>query len=443
MLLWLNGAAALCIFLQLGTTTGIFSVSAEHITAPEHPDLETKLLLQTSSYHLHGVPVEARGIFQRIRNKFKGFVDGTKKLLVGLILKFMFKKKLPESCHEDLGCFFYNESMSLEIGGPESPEKLDTTFYFFKNGSKDLEALLRDNETQVMPEKTFTLSNWTSDKLNDCLDLSKPLMVVTHGLTGNKRTQWMLPLVRALLQNVACTVLVVDWAKGANGSYPDAGINTPMAGALISRFLQKVLNATSGQLGPKNITLIGFSMGAQVMGFAGRHYTKTTGRQFWRISGLDPAGWLYEDTNSTLSKKDAEYVDVIHTNGGSIRDFRIGLYQSVGHVDFYPNGGSVQTGCKSAPKFPYKDYLEVITCSHYKATYMFIESLNNKNCTFVSYGCENWNDFAKGNCTKRVETNQTGALGFYSYLYAGRNNQYLYTNAEPPFCRGTNTTRPN
>lgn len=389
-----------------------------------------------------GPRIEERRFFHKIRDKWHKFVDRAKELLVHLLLKFMHNKKIKNPCYE-VGCFTYENNMSLKIGGPESPEELNTTFYFFKNGSQDLKALLGENETTVIPERTYTLGNWTLDKTNDTLNTDMPLMVVTHGLTGNKRTPWMLPLVKALLENVNCTVLVVDWEKGAAGSYPDAGINTPMAGALISFFLQNIVNQTNHTIGPDNITLIGFSMGAQVMGFAGRHYHNYTQKKLKRIAGLDPAGWLYENTRATLNRNDAQYVDVIHTNAGSIKNFRIGLNQSVGHVDFYPNGGTVQTGCKDAPKIIPTNYLEVITCSHYKATDLFIESLVNKTCKFTSYGCESWEEFTSGNCTKRVRQNETGLLGFYSYTAPGQGNQYLYTNANSPYCRGNNTDPPN
>lgn len=436
----------LCFALKLGLPGIIVLASTENPSGFKQPYSAKMNLLPRPDYTFTHSLVEERGIFRRgifsrIKDKFHQLVDKGKKLLVKVLVYFMHKKKLPERCFENLGCFFYNQSMSLSIGGPQDPKELETTFYFFKNTSFFIDELLDENKTTVIPNITYTLENWTSDHLTECLDTDKPLMVVTHGLTGSKRTPWMKPLVKALLDNVNCTVLVVDWKKGADGSYPDAGINTPMAGALIAAFLHKILNATEA-LSADNITLIGFSMGAQVMGFAGRRFKTLTGKQVARISGLDPAGWLYENTNSTLNKQDAKYVDVIHTNAGSIRNFRIGLNESVGHVDFYPNGGTVQTGCKNASKFPYKDYLEVITCSHYKATYYFIESLQNKTCSFISYGCNSWEDFAHGNCTERVSQDKTGRMGFYSNLYAGKNNQYLYTNKESPYCRGNNTTPP-
>ena len=58
--------------------------------------------------------------------------------------------------------------------------------------------------------------------------------------------------------------------------------------------------------------------------------------------GLDPAGLYFTATKNEahLDKTDAKYVDIIHTNAGFV-----GTADVVGHTDFFPNGGSVQTGC--------------------------------------------------------------------------------------------------
>lgn len=61
------------------------------------------------------------------------------------------------------------------------------------------------------------------------------------------------------------------------------------------------------------------------------------------FSALDPAfpGFMTPDTNIRLSSSDAKFVDVIHTDGGFF-----GFPYSIGHADFFPNGGiAVQPGC--------------------------------------------------------------------------------------------------
>ena len=67
------------------------------------------------------------------------------------------------------------------------------------------------------------------------------------------------------------------------------------------------------------------------------------------ILGLDPAGYLFEEANEKyhLDKSDANFVDVIHTNGESLAFGGLGIWKAIGHVDFYPNGGKSQRGCQN------------------------------------------------------------------------------------------------
>lgn len=68
-----------------------------------------------------------------------------------------------------------------------------------------------------------------------------------------------------------------------------------------------------------------------------------------RITGLDAAGPGFQNFKGVvpqLSPDDALFVDCIHTAGGTY-----GYADSLGHVDFFVNGGDApQPGCKSIKK---------------------------------------------------------------------------------------------
>ena len=65
-----------------------------------------------------------------------------------------------------------------------------------------------------------------------------------------------------------------------------------------------------------------------------------------QFSGLDPANLGFRALNlDRMLPTDAVFVDVIHTNSGNILDGAMSLPEPLGHVDFYPNGGSYQDGC--------------------------------------------------------------------------------------------------
>ena len=62
---------------------------------------------------------------------------------------------------------------------------------------------------------------------------------------------------------------------------------------------------------------------------------------------MDPADavWSWIETNTRLDITDAEFVDIMHTNGGNYSEGEIAFDQPMGHVDFYVNGGEKQPGC--------------------------------------------------------------------------------------------------
>ena len=75
------------------------------------------------------------------------------------------------------------------------------------------------------------------------------------------------------------------------------------------------------------------------------------------MSGLDPAEgrWTFNDTDTRLDITDAEFVDIVHTNGGDISNGEIAFIEPIGHVDFYVNGGHKQPGCQDP------DYSKIIS----------------------------------------------------------------------------------
>jgi hypothetical protein len=62
------------------------------------------------------------------------------------------------------------------------------------------------------------------------------------------------------------------------------------------------------------------------------------------FKGLDPAYPCFEKAGADriLERSDATFVDIIHTNAGFLIEKRLGFPFSIGHADFWPNGGSIQ-----------------------------------------------------------------------------------------------------
>ncbi|NWS42210.1 LIPR3 protein, partial [Probosciger aterrimus] len=139
-------------------------------------------------------------------------------------------------------------------------------------------------------------------------------------------------------ENINC--IAVDWEDGAKGTYISAVNNLRVIGAEIA-WIIKILENVS-RCSPYDIHLIGHSLGAHTAGEAGRRIPGIR-----RITGLDPAGPCFEGTppEVRLDPSDANFVDVIHSNAAHFPVVGLGISNITGHLDFYPNGGTVMPGC--------------------------------------------------------------------------------------------------
>lgn len=79
-----------------------------------------------------------------------------------------------------------------------------------------------------------------------------------------------------------------------------------------------------------------------------------------------------------LSKNDAKYIEVIHTDSKCY-----GIEAELGHTDFYINGGNNQPGCNSD--------LQHHRCSHQRCVDIYAESLEAESYLYGS-SCDKLND---------------------------------------------------
>ncbi|CAJ1060492.1 lipoprotein lipase [Xyrichtys novacula] len=211
-------------------------------------------------------------------------------------------------------------------------------------------------------------------------------------------------------------VIVVDWLVRASQHYPTSAAYTKLVGRDVAKFvswLQKEL-----QLPWDRIHLLGYSLGAHVAGVAG----DLTDHKISRITGLDPAGPTFEhaDNQNTLSRDDAQFVDVLHTNTRGSPDRSIGIQRPVGHIDIYPNGGTFQPGCDiqntllgiaSAGLKGLQNMDQLVKCSHERSIHLFIDSLLNSQQQSMAFRCNSKDAFNKGLCLS-CRKNRCNKLGY-------------------------------
>lgn len=172
------------------------------------------------------------------------------------------------------------------------------------------------------------------------LDVSKPIMFLTHGWTDNVNKTWVKETVGDYIEHIGGNVCAVDWSRLALVEYNLAAKSTPKVGKYLAKFIKFLLKQG---LTMDQVTLVGHSMGAHISGIAGHALDGTVPM----IVGLDPAGPAFTkpyllSEKKRLDKSDAMFVQAIHTDKNII-----GSSTNLGHQDFYTNNGaSPQPGCE-------------------------------------------------------------------------------------------------
>jgi len=269
----------------------------------------------------------------------------------------------------------------------------------------------------------------------------KPMKAFTHGYTDsvspdNESNYPFFVNAWAKSYGTEYDVLLVDWQPLAIGEwhFPSAAYNDAAKNAVdVGRYLGLCLASLANSEKLDNrIHLVGHSLGAHLMGKAGRVFDGQHGTQMTRITGLDPAGprwwdgfWLAGNNaipelhNNTISIDSAAFVDIIHSNGDltpSAVSFwpALGAAFQLGHMDFYPDGGEWQLGCN--------DKLSGTPgCSHSRAVQYYYWSIGNPDY-FPSQACGSVEE-----CQDEQFSGDTIAwMGEESYLSYAGGRQLLY-----------------
>ncbi|OTF75485.1 hypothetical protein BLA29_011793, partial [Euroglyphus maynei] len=171
--------------------------------------------------------------------------------------------------------------------------------------------------------------------------------ILIHGWRGDSQESWLSTLKDTLLKAKDLNVIIVGWPGGAKNLYTQSVSNTRIIGIMMGILIENLAQKFNVSL--NSFHLIGHSLGAHVVGYAGKHLNGSIGR----ITGLDPAGPFYKGLNNTEARlwhTDAQFVEAMHTDAQPIIQLGLGMFETCGHVDIYPNGGEEQPGCEDQVK---------------------------------------------------------------------------------------------
>lgn len=292
-----------------------------------------------------------------------------------------------------------------------------------------------------MSYEEYFAENITALRSKGILD-GKRIIFIVHGFLNTNEESWMHEMKDAMLRDRDQHVVLVGWGRGADigaTNYPQAAGNTQAVGEWLGQLTSQIRKVAPGVY----MWGVGHSLGAHVLGKAGR-----TGMALDRITGLDPAGPLFELKNSEkrLNRNDAPFVDVIHTDGYrpnpklslrilsttprlpiTVLDLKVpgvnhfGTTIPIGTVDFYPNGGRDQPGT---------NILNLVR-GHELAHQLFIWSIDNPGKLTTSYVYENAPTYDK--VDTKIKKVQEVEMGYHADKYPhAKGNYYLDIGTTAP-----------
>ena len=282
------------------------------------------------------------------------------------------------------------------------------------NPEHDVRFTLYTNEGgDVGQELLWKNTSWIK---NSPFNPRNPTRITIHGWFGGRNVPLNKEIRSALFSTGLFNVIVVDWSLGAQTiDYKIASQRIAETGEVAARMLEGLSETTGADT--RQMTVIGFSLGAHVAGFVGKNMK----RQLGAIVALDPALPMFSASGpkERLHHSDALYVQVIYTNGG-----RLGFLQPIGDGNFYPNGGQRQPGCGL-------DFFGA--CSHNMAWKYYAESIRS-SAGFWATRCRGGiNEIISGKCESNGELFRMGGEPLQTNAWGVF---HLSTNGKSPYARG-------
>ncbi|KAM4012012.1 pancreatic triacylglycerol lipase-like [Anomaloglossus baeobatrachus] len=149
--------------------------------------------------------------------------------------------------------------------------------------------------------------------------------------------------------------------------------------------------------------------GGEVSEVEGGEVSEVEGGEVSEVEGgLDPAEPYFQDTpvEVRLDPSDALLVDAIHTDStptiASLGTGGYGMSQTVGHLDFFPNGGKQMPGCKKNEVITHVNVDDItptlndfVACNHLRSYHYYIESVLRPD-GFIGFPSASYHDFLGG-----------------------------------------------
>ncbi|XP_076599442.1 inactive pancreatic lipase-related protein 1-like [Chaetodon auriga] len=345
---------------------------------------------------------------------------------LGLLCFLIGTSYAAEVCFDELGCFddlppWGGTAQRPVIVLPWHLEEIGTRFLLFTQRNRYYQ--------EIKTDRSIEASNYSG--------LKKTRFIIP-GYLEKGDEDWPQEMCKVMLkwENVNC--IAVEWKKGVKTRYAQAANNARVVGAQVASMITFLMGNYKQKADKFHI--IGHSLGAHAAGDAGSRIPGLA-----RITGLDPTEPYFQGTDVSvrLDTSDATFVDVIHTDDLPFDSkLGLGMSQSVGHIDFYPNGGELMPGCSANKGKPtdldaiWEGTVKFNACNHVRAHQYYSESIV-KPQGFVGFPCPDKDTFAAGKCFPCAD-NKCPLMGHYADRFAvtdsiSKMKYFLNTGSSNPF----------
>ncbi|XP_048126212.1 LOW QUALITY PROTEIN: pancreatic triacylglycerol lipase-like [Alosa alosa] len=358
-------------------------------------------------------------------------------VLLGLLGPAHGEYEPSEVCYDRLGCFsdsLPGRHWAGTVERPEprlpwSPEQIATRFLLYTPQNPE------HYQEISAGREVLEVSNYSP---------SRKSRFIIHGYISKGNQNWPSDMCKLILQVEDVNCISVDWTVGGRSQYPQAANNIRVVGAQVADMMSVMKSSFQQSAGEMHV--IGHSLGAHAAAEAGRR-TKGLGR----ITGLDPAEPYFQGCPAQVrldpaTSADAKFVDVIHSDAspfGSTLGF--GMSQTVGHVDFYPNGGEQMPGCPQNAAVENVDPNNIwegtrffVACNHQRSYQYYSDSILNRS-GFTGYPCNDFSTFESGSCFPCSE-GECPVMGHFADTFkipdgVSKMRYFMSTGKSAPFVR--------
>ncbi|KAH8420269.1 hypothetical protein KR009_008374 [Drosophila setifemur] len=251
---------------------------------------------------------------------------------------------------------------------------------------------------------------------------SRPTKIIIHGWMRSYMDIPNNEIRAAYMERGSYNLISLDWWPVSSLNYVNSHMSAPWVGQNCAQFV--LFLAREFGLRPEELVMIGHSMAAHLSGYCGRELQRITDNKMrlGYIVALDAALPLYVlQPFIHVSSFDADYVVAVHTNA-----LLKGLFQRLGHVDFYPNGGRFQPGCGFEPTG---------SCSHARVVFIYAEAVSQRT-SFAPYTlCSSYDELMLSLGTCSSYASDSVQLGDPLEVARSAGTITFVTNAQAPYGR--------